>query len=195
MMERPAIPGLFVLRRPAMLRFCLPVLALLATTAPAWAQVDLLPEIRAGVFARDAGADLFDGGRIEDANVELLFAPGWGQLGLLGEIRPHIGATLNTAGHESLVYAGASWTVHVPVLPVWGEASLGAALHNGEWLDGDAPQRWGCTALLRASASVGVNVLPGAAVMLTAEHLTDGGACSGPDEGVTNVGVRAALRF
>lgn len=178
-----------------MIRTLLLLATFLATTGLAWAQVDLLPEIRAGVFARDAGAELLDGARIEDANVELLFAPEWGQLGLLGEIRPHLGATLNTAGHESLVYAGASWTVHLPVLPVWAEASLGAAVHNGAWLEGEVPQQWGCAALLRASGSVGVNVLPGAAVMLTAEHLTDGGACGGPAEGLTNLGVRAALRF
>jgi len=179
----------------SMIRIPLALAAILAASAPTLAQVDLLPEIRAGVFMRDAAADLLDGGRIEDANVELLFAPGWGNLGLLGEIRPHLGATFNTGGHESLVYAGASWTVHVPVLPIWAEASLGAAVHNGSWLEGELPQRWNCDALLRASGSLGVDVLPGAAVMLTAEHLTDGGACGGSGNGLTNLGIRAALRF
>ena len=176
----------------------LALVTMLAASTTAHAQFDVLPEIRGGVFARgvtDGAGGLFDGGRIEDANAELLFAVPALDLALLGEFRPHLGGTLNTGGRESLLYGGLSYTFHVPVLPVFVEASLGAALQNGSLLEAGTPQRFGCAALLRASGSIGVDVLPGASVMLTAEHLTDGGMCDVANDGLTNVGVRVGFRF
>ncbi|GLQ11517.1 hypothetical protein GCM10007913_34490 [Devosia yakushimensis] len=172
---------------------------MLAAAGSAQAQFDLVPEIRAGVFSRGVGdadhSGLFDTGRIEDANVELLFAvPALSPALVPAEIRPHLGATFNTDGKESMVYGGLSLTFRLPVLPIFAEASLGGALQNGSMFDSGTPRRFGCAALLRASGSVGVDVLPGASVMLTAEHYTDGGMC-GDSEALTNVGVRAGIRF
>lgn len=171
----------------------------LAAAGSAQAQFDIVPEIRAGVFSRGVGdadhSGLFDTGRIEDANVELLFAvPALSPAFVPAEIRPHLGATFNTDGKESMLYGGLSLTFRLPVLPIFAEASLGGALQNGSMLDAGTPQRFGCAALLRASGSVGVDVLPGASLMLTAEHYTDGGMC-GDSEALTNVGLRAGIRF
>ena len=163
--------------------------------APAQAQLDLVPEIRAGLLATDLGSDdaLFSPERIGNANVELLFSPFGPSLTPL-EFRPHVGATVNFADEPSTGYAGLSATFRLPMVPVFAEASLGAAIHNGA-LRGDEPDaHFGCTVLGRGSVSVGVDVLPFTSVMLTAEHLTDGGLC-GDSDGQTNVGVRLGLRF
>ncbi|HUH77547.1 MAG TPA: acyloxyacyl hydrolase [Devosia sp.] len=166
---------------------------LVLAVAPAQAQFDLLPEIRGGVLARGVGQD---GMAIEDANLEVLFAvPALSPALVPAEIRPHLGATLSTAGKESFVYGGLSLTARVPLVPVFGEVSIGGALHNGAMLGNATPQRFGCAALLRASASVGVDVLPGVSVMGTLEHYTDGGLCDMPDTGLTNAGLRAGIRF
>ena len=166
---------------------------LISAAVPAQAQVDLLPEIRGGVLARGVG---HDGMAIEDANLEVLFAvPALSPALVPAEIRPHLGATLSTAGKESFVYGGLSLTARVPLVPVFGEVSIGGAVHNQAMLGNAAPQRFGCAALLRASASVGVDVLPGVSVMGTLEHYTDGGLCGVPDNGLTNAGLRAGIRF
>jgi hypothetical protein len=146
-------------------------------------------------MVHDVGGEgaLLSAERISDANVELLFSAFGPALTPL-EFRPHVGATLNFRGHESIGYAGLSATFRLPLLPVFAEASLGGAIHNGSMIAEDAPRQFGCTVLARGSASVGVDVLPGTAVMLTAEHLTDGGMC-GDSEALTNVGVRLGLRF
>lgn len=163
---------------------------------PAMAQV--LPfEVRGGVVASgvtDPGVDLFDPARLRDANVELLYTlPDSGLFFIPGELRPHVGGTMSFTGQEHVVYAGLSWTLRVPLVPVWGEASLG-----GGWQSGDssgATPRFGCPVVARASASLGVDVLPGAAVMATLSHLTDFGACSGTDAGRTDLGLRVGIRF
>lgn len=172
--------------------------ALLLAPATAYAQMDLLPEIRAGVMSHDVSngtANLFDSTRIKDANVELLFKIPALDAWILGEFRPHVGATIHTGGDESLLYAGMSYTVPVPVLPMFAEVSAGAAVHGGPLVAPGTPARFGCAALARVSASLGVNVIPGASVMATVEHYTDFGACGLPNNGETNVGLRVGLRF
>ena len=104
------------------------VAALLALSGSAFAQFNMLPEIRAGVSMRgiDGGANLFDPNRIGDANVELLFAaPDLNAWTVIGELRPHLGATVSFRGQDSYGYAGLSWTFQAPILPVFVEASLG----------------------------------------------------------------------
>src|ERR1051325_9281030 len=104
---------LFVLQLP---------MTLLLGAIPASAQFNFLPEIRAGMSARgvDDGADLLTPERIGDAHVELLFAaPDLNSWTLLGELRPHLGATISLRDQPSYGYAGLSWTVQAPVLPVF----------------------------------------------------------------------------
>ena len=180
-------------------RALLAVSFLMLTVLGAQAQMNILPEVRGGIMSRDAGhpaaGGLLDATRIRDANVELLFAvPDLNNWLLLGELRPHVGATVSTVGQESFAYAGLSYTVAVPVVPVFAEASIGAAVHGGPFAT-PAPARFGCAALARGSASLGVNVLPGASIIATVEHYTDFGMCGLANDGVTNVGVRLGFRF
>ena len=157
---------------------------------PAHAQFDVLPEVRAGVMMHDAG--LFDPANIRDANVELLFSIPALETAV-GEVRPHIGATVNFDGKESLVYSGLSLTFRVPVLPVFLEAGLGGALHD-ESLDANKT-RFGCAALAQAQASVGLGILPGVSLIGTVQHATDFGMCGTPNNGLTTAGLRLGIRF
>lgn len=178
----------------------LTLLGLLCASLPASAQVNLLPEIRAGISARgiDGGGNLLDPNRIADANVELLFAPpGINLLNLTGEIRPHIGATMNFRGQDSYGYAGLSWTFSAPAMPVFVEASLGGVARTSliSAPANDPSRNFGCAIGLRAAGSIGINLPAGMALITTLEHLPDFGTCGTPARANTNLGVRLGFRF
>ena len=171
-----------------------------AATMPAAAQFNLLPEIRAGVSARgvDGGGNLFDPTRINDANVELLFAaPDLNAWTVIGELRPHLGATVSFRGGDSYGYAGLSWTVTAPILPVFVEASAGAVARTSMFsAPQGAPERnFGCGVGVRVAGSAGINLPLGTSLVGTVEHLPDFGACGTPARANTNVGVRLGFRF
>ena len=172
---------------------------LLLLAAPAQAQFNLLPEIRAGVGVRgiDGGGSLLDPVRIGDANVELLFAlPDLNAWSMIGELRPHLGATMNFRGQDSYGYAGLSWTFQAPVLPVFVEASAGGVLRSGMFSapQNDPSRNFGCGVGLRVAGSVGVTLPLGTSLIGTVEHLPDFGTC-GVARANTNVGVRLGWRF
>ena len=174
--------------------------ALLALSGPAFAQFNILPEIRAGVSMRgiDGGANLFDPDRIGDANVELLFAaPDLNAWTVIGELRPHLGATVSFRGQDSYGYAGLSWTFQAPILPVFVEASLGGVARTTLVTapSGDPSRNLGCGIGLRAAGSVGVNLPAGTSLIATLEHLPDFGTCGVANRAATNLGVRLGFRF
>ncbi|MFD2647735.1 hypothetical protein ACFSX5_08035 [Devosia albogilva] len=173
---------------------------LVLVTAPAAAQFNLLPEVRAGISARgvDGGSNLFDPNRIGDANVELLFsAPDLSAWTVIGELRPHLGATVSFRGQDSYGYAGLSWTVQAPILPVFVEASAGAVARTSLFSAPEgAPERnFGCGVGVRVAGSAGINLPLGTSLVGTVEHLPDFGACGTPARANTNVGVRLGFRF
>ncbi|UJW84189.1 hypothetical protein [Devosia sp. SL43] len=173
--------------------------ALLALSAPTFAQFNFLPEVRVGIGARgiDDGATLLDPKRIGDANVELLFtAPDLNAWTVVGELRPHLGATVSFRGKDSYGYAGLSWTFQAPVLPVFVEASLGGVARTSMVTapEGDPSRNFGCGIGLRAAGSVGVNLPAGTSLIATVEHLPDFGTCGAPRAN-TNLGVRLGFRF
>ncbi len=175
------------------------VLALLLLAAPAQAQFNLLPEVRAGLGVRgiEAGGSLLDPNRIGDANVELLFAvPDLNAWTVIGELRPHLGATMSFRGQDSYGYAGLSWTFQAPVLPVFVEASAGGVVRSSMFsAPQNAPARnFGCGVGLRLAGSVGVNLPLATTLMATVEHLPDFGTC-GAARANTNVGLRLGWRF
>ncbi len=176
-------------------------LSLLVLAAPAaQAQVSFIPEIRGGISMRgvDDGGNLFDPGRIGDANVELLFsAPDLNAWTVIGELRPHLGATMSFRGGDSYGYAGLSWTFQLPVVPVFVEASGGGVLRSSMFsaAQNDPQRSFGCGVGLRAAASMGINLPLGASLIGTVEHLPDFGTCGTPARANTNVGVRLGFRF
>jgi lipid A 3-O-deacylase len=183
------------------LRALLGLLLLALAGVAAQAQVDWLPEIRGGLVARgiDAGGGgLMDPGSIRDANVELLFtAPDLNAWAIFGELRPHLGATVSFGGQDSKLYGGLSWTVQVPVLPVFLEASAGAVLSSALATapSGDASRNFGCGVGLRLAGSAGLQLPAGFSLIGTLEHLPDFGSCGVANRGATNVMARIGHRF
>ena len=175
------------------------LVGLLLLAAPAQAQFNLLPEVRAGIGVRgvDGGGNLLDPNRVSDANVELLLAmPDLNAWSVIGELRPHLGATMSFRGQDSYGYAGLSWTLQAPVLPIFVEASAGGVVRSAMF---NAPQNvpsrnFGCGVGLRVAGSVGVILPLGTSLIGTVEHLPDFGTC-GVARANTNVGVRLGWRF
>ncbi|PXA97473.1 acyloxyacyl hydrolase [Nostoc sp. 3335mG] len=174
----------------------------LASILPALAQDFGVSEVRGGLYAHSVDEPgnffgVFNTERIQDLNVELLFdTPGLTEWVTLGELRPHVGATLNTAGLESMVYGGVSWTVPLFDTPIFLEGSFGGAMHNGN-IDGTAvmPARdLGCSFLFREAATIGVQVSEQASIMATIEHASNANLCAG-NRGLTNLGVRFGYKF
>ena len=183
----------------SIVRVVLTVLALAGLTLPAVAQLNLVPEIRAGVSARgvDAGGNVLDPNRIGDANVELLFsAPDLNAWTVIGELRPHLGATMSFRGQDSYGYAGLSWTFQAPILPVFVEASAGGVVRSSMFSapQNDPARNFGCGVGARVAGSVGLNLPLGASLIGTVEHLPGFGTC-GVARANTNVGVRLGFRF
>ena len=175
------------------------IVGLLLLAAPAQAQFNILPEVRAGIGVRgvDGGGNLLDPNRIGDANVELLFAiPDLNAWSMIGELRPHLGATMSFRGQDSYGYAGLSWTLQAPVLPVFIEASAGGVLRSSMFSapQNDPSRDFGCGVGLRVAGSVGVNLPLGTSIIGTVEHLPDFGTCASPRAN-TNVGLRLGWRF
>jgi lipid A 3-O-deacylase len=161
-------------------------------------------EVRGGIFAHsvDQGGpntlfNLIDLGRIQDANVELLFTPPDADFWrMIGNPRPHIGATLNFGGLESMVYAGLTWHVNVFDTPVFIEGALGAALHNGALTGAVAPARdHGCAFAFHEAASIGYQFTENFSAMVTFEHASHAGLCGSSNRGLTNLGIRAGWTF
>lgn len=180
----------------------LAILAVLASVcAPVGAQEFRLEEIRGGIMAHSVdeagpGGEFLNATRIQDANVELLFTP-LDALYWLGSPRPHVGATINFGGLESMAYAGLTWRANIFDSPVFIEGAFGAAIHNGS-TDGAAvaPARnLGCPVLFHEAASLGYDFTPSASVMLTIEHASHAGLCGANNRGLTNLGVRFGFKF
>lgn len=177
-------------------------LVLMALTAgAAQAQIAWLPELRAGIVARgsDVGTGgLLDPGAIRDANVELLFrVPDLDAWAVIGQLRPHIGATVNFGGLDSKLYGGLSWTVQIPVLPVFVEASAGVVFNDALILapPGDKARNFGCGVGLRLAGSAGLQLPAGLSLVGTLEQLPDFGTCGVSKRAATSAMVRVGLQF
>lgn len=179
------------------LRALFGLLLLALAGGAAQAQVAWMPELRGGVMAR--GMDgLMAPGSIRDANVELLFTvPDLSAWAVFGELRPHLGTTVSFGGQDSKAYAGLSWTVQVPVLPVFVEASAGAVLSSALLTapSGDRSRNFGCGTGLRLAGSAGLQLPAGFSLIGTLEYLPDFGTCGVANRGATNAMVRVGHRF
>lgn len=169
----------------------------LVVSGPAWAQALGGIELRGGVFGHSVdGSAGLQTNRIEDVNFEALFTmPQLDSFIWLGKVRPHVGATVNLNGGESMAYAGLSWTVPLGDI-FFVEGAFGAALHNGALHGAADPDRnLGCPVLFHEAVSVGANLTTNASIMVTAEHASHAGLCGNDNRGLTNLGVRLGFRF
>lgn len=162
-------------------------------------------ELRGGSMAHsvddpdspDAVFNFLDVTRVEDVNVELLFrSPDNDIFRAIGSPRPHVGATLNFGGLESMVYGGLTWRAHLFDSPVFVEGSFGGAFVDGDLHNAVYPRRSiGCNVMFHESASLGYDITEQASVMMTVEHASHAYLCGDDNRGLTNLGVRFGYKF
>ena len=172
-----------------------------AALAPAAAQTRIFDELKVGVLAHDVsvfGHHKESGG---DVNLELLFtSPDF--LRILGSPRPHIGTDVNSDGNTSQFYAGLTW--HLTLLPsfigradpLYVEASLGGAIHNGEAEGPDNPneKRLGSVALFRESLELGWKFTDFQTIGIYMDHISNASLAE-HNEGLTSLGLRMGFKF
>jgi lipid A 3-O-deacylase len=159
-----------------------------------WAPSPLIDEIRAGVLAHSIDPNNGEDGA--DLNLELLLRRPAGRydnplLDFALRPRVHIGASVNTAGDTSQVYAGLSWDVQLtPKLSL--ELTFGGALHDGS--TGAGVDSYGCSLNFRESASLGYALDERWTVYGTIAHMSNADLCD-ENTGLTSVGIRLGYKL
>ena len=152
-----------------------------------------LSEIRGGILVHDEG--LFSRNKEDgiDINFEVLFkSPS--MFDVVWAPRPHLGATLNSAGNTSQAYLGLTWD--------WDfyryfflNFSLGGAFHTGEKVTDDPKTKsLGCSVLFRESLDLGYKVSGPHSVMFHLDHISNAKLCS-TNEGLEAFGLRYGYSF
>jgi lipid A 3-O-deacylase len=167
-------------------------------------------EIRAGVLAHDVS--LLGHGKEHgvDANAELLLASPVSDTALndvgrswrwLLQPRPHLGASVNTAGATSQIYFGITDTAVLArsaVLPgdlIFFSLGFGPAFNNGHISTSqDYRKSLGSNVLFHPILDLGWQVTPTLSVSLVYDHSSNAGLAS-RNEGLNNLGVRVGMRF
>ncbi|MEN3930234.1 acyloxyacyl hydrolase [Microvirga sp. W0021] len=156
---------------------------------------NIISELRFGGAAHDPSSS--EKGSV-DINGEVLFAKAFHSDNPLIEFfipRLHIGGSINTAGKTSYGYAGFTWTYDI-TKEIFVEASLGAAIHNGD--TGDNVKKHhnalGCNTLFREALGLGYRIDEHWSVMATVDHMSNAGFCS-QNRGLTNVGAKIGYTF
>jgi hypothetical protein len=177
--------------------------AWLGCTLPATAQTPardgppflLIDEVRVGALAHSI--DVTNGEDGADLNLELLFRRPGGRydnplLDFALRPRVHVGASANTAGDTSQLYAGLSWDVQLaPRLSL--ELTFGGALHDGPTGEtgGDS---YGCSVNFRESASLGYALDERWTVYGTISHMSNADLCS-HNTGLTSAGLKLGYKL
>jgi lipid A 3-O-deacylase len=73
------------------------------------------------------------------------------------------------------------------------EASFGGAVHDGETDDNNSDS-YGCTLNFRESVSLGVALSENLSLMVTVDHMSNGGLCD-QNQGLTNAGIRLGYKW
>lgn len=153
-----------------------------------------LHEARIGVLAHDVDG-LWSGTRAEggvDVNAELVFAPSWRLR--FGSLRPNLGASVNTQGDTSKLYAGLLWELRSR--SGWFlELGVGAALHNGKRrTNDDDRKKLGTRVLFRIPIEVGVTLGERHRISILFDHVSNA-SFADENEGLDTLGLRYGLSF
>ncbi|MBX3489413.1 MAG: acyloxyacyl hydrolase [Parvibaculum sp.] len=175
------------------------LLAAMAATAficagvPASAE-GFISEVRLGVMDHDSSM-FHDSHETSDPdiNAEIRFvSPDF--LAWAFAPRPLIGGTVNTGNGTSFGYAGLGWTFDLTDA-FFIDLTFGGAVHDGSTKGRTATSKdYGCRAQFHESGSIGYRFDKSNALMLTVEHMSNGGLCK-RNEGLTNTGIRYAYTF
>lgn len=152
-----------------------------------------LSELRLGVLGHDVG--IF-GNSVEhgwDLNGEFLFrSPDL--LAALGSPRPHLGASVNTAGKTSQAYTGLTWS-HDFTEALFAEFSVGGAYGTSK-IDKSDPDRkdMGSQFGFRESLSAGWRLSPTQNMSVMLDHVSNAGLAR-YNGGMDSIGVRFGQKF
>jgi hypothetical protein len=133
---------------------------------------------------------------IEDVHFEVLFhSPEVDAFRWIGAPRPNLGATISLTGRESVAHAGLTWQLPVFDTPVYLEATLGGAVHNGVLTGAIPPARnLGCRVNFYEQFGIGANLSESVTVTAFYEHTSNLGLCPAND-GLSNFGLKLGWRF
>ena len=166
-----------------------------STAAPAAKADGFVSELKLGGLYHDA-PNLWSGFQLEqrsvDVNVEALFGP---HIQLpLGVLRPALGASINTAGATSKIYADARWEIEGPS-GLFLALGIGAAIHDGKLGPSDADRKaLGSRLLFHFPAEIGWRFDGHNSVSVYFEHISNG-YTQDYNEGLDSIGVRYGHRF
>jgi len=154
---------------------------------------NFLSEIRVGTLWHDEGLFSRRKERGIDGNLEILFsAPHYFQKIL--SPRPHLGASINSAGDTNQVYIGLTWEGKLNE-DVFTNFSFGGGYHDGykvtDLLD---RKSLGCRILFRESIDLGFRFDTTHSIMAHLDHISNAKLCS-TNEGLESVGIRYGYNF
>ncbi|MGQ7791686.1 acyloxyacyl hydrolase [Faunimonas sp. B44] len=170
----------------------------LFTPEPVASRGGFIDEIRAGatMFVDDRDFVREDGVFVSGEILFSRFVPELENpiLNVLLRPRPHVGATVSTAGKTSQLYAGLTWDIPLGRFFITG--SFGGTVHNGE-TDPQPVQTepWtGCSVMFRESIGLGFNVTDRWSIIGAVDHSSNSGLCT-PNDGLTHAGVWVGYKF
>ena len=153
----------------------------------------IVSELCGGILAHDRGLFGSEKESGVDVNFEVLFTSP-GPLRYILSPRPHVGASINTQGDTSKVYAGLTWDFNLG--PVFIEGSFGGTLHDGETgRQADRSRKeLGCPFNFREAFSIGVRVWRHHSVSLMVDHISNASLCD-ENEGMETLGLRYGYKY
>lgn len=178
--------------RPFLLPACFAVLA--CGAAPRASAGELLHELRFGLLAHDVGG-LWSGFNEEDGadvNIEASLTP---SLALaFATLRPAIGASINTEGDTSKLYAGARLEREI-AMGLFLAAGVGAAIHDGKLKDGHRGRKaLGARVLFHIPVEAGYRLDDHHSLSIYFDHVSNA-FLADENEGMDTLGLRYGYRF
>jgi hypothetical protein len=155
----------------------------------------LIDELRAGILAHSLDSNSGENG--VDLNLEVLLRRPGGRydnplLDFALRPRVHVGASANTAGDTSQIYAGLTWDVQI-ASKLSLEVTFGATAHDGP-TGGGREDSYGCTVNFRESASLGYALDERWTIYGTVAHMSNADLCDF-NSGLTSAGVRLGYKL
>lgn len=116
-------------------------------------------------------------GRVRPSLAEFFLKPRW-----------HVGASFNTFGDTSQIYAGLTWDYYLTNW-LFLEGTFGGAIHDGP-LDEVNRASYGCRANFRESAGVGLRLSERLRLIAEIDHMSQAQLCAERNSGLTNIGLK-----
>lgn len=154
----------------------------------------ILHEIKMGLLAHDVD-NLWSSSKREkgeDVNIEAVFSSFARLLG--GDIHPVIGASINTQGYTSKIYADTIWRYYLTD-NFYGAFGLGITLHDGEkHLVAKDRKALGSQVLFHIPIEIGYTFYSQYTLSVYFDHISSAGITD-ENEGLDTLGVRLGYKF